>query len=297
MVEITIDADVCKKDGLCAMTCSFGIFQQEEKGTIPKIDDVMLEKCFRCGQCVAICPHGAISHSHFPKGTVNPTKLESLPSYDQVLELIRSRRSKRLFKDTPVERDVLEKVLEAARFAPSQHNEQSTEFVVIQDKRILHEITALTAEGIGKLAGYTRNPIGRMMMRRALGRRGAAYVAELAPEMEGLVSLFKSGTDWILREAPVLVLFCADSAGGSFAGVNANLALHNAALAAETVGLGCFYAGFVVTTSERDDRIARLVSLPETHMIYGALAMGYPRLKFKKWPERNPARVKWVNGV
>ena len=152
----------------------------------------------------------------------------------------------------------------------------------------------MTAEGIGKLAGYTKNPIGRMMMGRALGRRGAAYVANLAPEMEGLVSLFNNGTDWILRQAPVLVLFCADSAGGSFAGVNANLALHNAALAAETLGLGCFYAGFVVTSGERDGRIARLVSLPETHKIYGALAMGYPRLTFKKWPERNPAKVTWV---
>ena len=294
MLEITIDADVCKKDGLCAMVCTFGILQQEEKSTLPKIDDDMLEKCYHCGHCVAICPQGAILHSHFPKGTVNPIKLESLPSYDQVMELIRSRRSKRLFKDTPVERDLLEKVLEAARFAPSQHNDQSTEFVVIQDKKIIHEITVLTAEGIGKLAGYTRNPIGRMMMRRVLGRRGAAYVAELAPEMEGLVSLFKSGTDWILREAPVLVLFCADSAGGFFASVNANLALHNAALAAETLGLGCFYAGFVVTTGDRDDSIARLVSLPETHKIYGALAIGYPQLKFKKWPERNPAKVTWM---
>ena len=131
-------------------------------------------------------------------------------------------------------------------------------------------------------------------MRFVLGRRGAAYVAELAPELEHLVSLFNSGTDWILREPPVLVLFCADSAGGSFAGINANLALHNAALAAETVGLGCFYAGFVVLACDREDSIARLVSLPDTHKVYGALAMGYPRLKFTKWPERNPAKVTWV---
>jgi len=294
MIKISIDPDVCQKDGLCAMTCTYAIFRQEEKGTVPKVDDVMLEKCYRCGQCVAICPHGAISHSHFPKETVNPINTENLPSFDQVLELIRSRRSKRLFKDKPVERDVLEKILEAARFAPSQHNDQSTEFIVIQDTKIIHEITALTAEGIGKLAGYTKNPIGRMMMRRALGRRGAGTVFELAPELEGLVSLFKSGTDWILRKAPTLILFCADSAGGYFAGVNANLALQNAALAAETVGLGCFYAGFVVTIAESDDRIARLVSLPETHKIYGALAIGYPRLKFKKWPERNPAITTWI---
>ena len=216
MLEIAIDADVCKKDGLCAMTCARGILQQEEKNTIPKIVDAYLEKCFRCGQCVAICPQGAISHSHFPKGAVNPIRSEYVPTYDQVLELIRSRRSKRLFKETTVERDVIEKVLEAARFAPSGHNEQTTEFVVIQDKKILHEIATLTAKGLGKLVEHTQNPIGRMMMRRALGRRGAEYVAELAPELEGLVSKFNSGTDWLLREAPVLVLFCADSAGGVF---------------------------------------------------------------------------------
>jgi hypothetical protein len=34
--------------------------------------------------------------------------------------------------------------------------------------------------------------------------------------------------------------------------------------------------------------------LPETHQIFGALLLGYPRLKFKKWPERNPAKVTWL---
>ena len=113
-------------------------------------------------------------------------------------------------------------------------------------------------------------------------------------EIEGLVSLFKSGTDWILHDAPALILFCADSAGGTSASINANLALHNAALAAEVYGLGCFYVYFIVVATERDDRIPRLVSLPETHAIFGALAVGYPRLTYKKWPERNPAKVTWI---
>jgi nitroreductase len=72
---------------------------------------------------------------------------------------MRSRRSKRLFKDTPVERDVLEKVIEAARFAPSHHNDQSTEFIVVQDKKIIKEITTLTAEGIAERTGYCVKPL------------------------------------------------------------------------------------------------------------------------------------------
>jgi len=47
-----------------------------------------------------------------------------------------------------VERDVIEKVLEAARFAPSGHNEQTTESIVVQGKKNIHEIGALTAKGL-----------------------------------------------------------------------------------------------------------------------------------------------------
>ena len=293
MPGITINSDVCKKDGLCSLACTRAIFVQNEKSTTPQITDP--DRCFGCGQCVAICPQGAISHSGYPEGTVHPIISENVPTYEQVLQLIRSRRSQRLFKEKPVENEVIEKVLEAARFAPSGHNDQSTEFVVIRDQKMIHEIAALASGYLGNLGRQFNNPIGRTVMRFMLGKRGAAYVSELAPELEHLANLFDDGTDWILRNPPALVLFCADSAGGTFSGVNANLALQNAALAAETVGLGCYYGGFVVIASEREKRIAQLISLPETHKVYGALAMGYPRLKFKKWPERNPAKVTWLD--
>ncbi len=294
MVTIKIDADICKRCGSCAMTCPVMVLQQEEKRTVPKINDAQLGVCFRCGQCVSMCPQGAISHSHYPEGTVHPIRSEVLPTYDQVLELVRTRRSKRLYKKQKIEKDVIEKVLDVARRGPSGHNEQSTEFIVIQDEKMIYEIGALTAKGLARLAMPFRYAIGRLIMRFMLGPRGAATVAELAPELEALSDMYNSGTDIILHEPPALILFCADSAGGTFAGTNANIALHNAALAAETLGLGCFYAGFVMFVSERDNSIAKLVSLPETHNIYGTLAIGYPRLKFKNWPERNPAKVTWV---
>jgi len=294
MVEIIIDADVCKKDGLCAMACPISLIVQKEKGAIPTVRDDT-DGCFRCGQCVAVCPHGAITHSHFPEGTVTPIRTENVPTYDQVRELVRSRRSQRTFKNKPVERELIEKVLDVARFGPSGHNEQSTEFVVVQDRETIVEIGRLTAAGLKKTGVPFNYALGRIMMRAMMGKRGAEYLGELAPEFIGLADLYNEGKDLILHDAPTLILFCADSVGGTFAGTNANIALHNAALAAETVGLGCFYSGFVVVVSERDDSIAKLVGLPETHKIYGALAVGYPRLKFKQWPQRNPAKVTWVS--
>jgi len=293
MYEITIDTELCKKDGLCATTCPVSIFQQSEKATIPIVAADHVDHCIGCGHCVAICPAGAISHSEFPAGSVQTIETDLVPGYDSLLELMRSRRSKRAFKNKQVEREKLEQVLNAARFAPSGHNKQSTEFVVVQDPAMIDEIGKLTAKGMLKLATPFKNPVGKIIMRIVIGKRGAEYVGGLAPELEKLAMMYEEGRDLILNDPPALILFCADSVGGTFAGTNANLALHNAALAAETLGLGCFYTGFVITASERDDSIARLVGLPETHKIYGALAVGYPQVKFKRWPERNPAKVIW----
>jgi nitroreductase len=186
--------------------------------------------------------------------------------------------------------------LEAARFAPSEHNTQTTESVVVTDPATIQDIGQLTTDYYATLAKRLRNPIGKAMFRLLAGPRSLEAVLEMLPEMEGLVTLYHSGTDFILHGAPLLLLFCADRAGG-FPDINASLALMNATLAAEALGLGCFYAGFVTRACMRADDIAKRVSLPETHKVYGVLAMGYPRVTFKKWPERNPAKVTWLEAA
>ena len=126
MQKININADKCKKDGACVQVCPQRIFVQKETNTLP---DVLNEDlCIACGHCVAICPHGAVSHVDFPEGKVIAVHKETLPSFDQVLAMTRSRRSRRAFKDKPVERDLIEKVIKAARFAPSAENVQSTQY-------------------------------------------------------------------------------------------------------------------------------------------------------------------------
>lgn len=293
MYEITIDSEICKKCGNCAMTCPVGVIQQTAKGKNPLISEDHLGHCVGCGHCVAICPQGAISHSRYPDGAVHTIQPGLVPSYDALLELIRSRRSKRDFRAKPVEKEKLEQILDAARFAPSGHNAQSTEFVIVQDQKMIHTIGQLTADGLKKMATTFTSPIGRVVMRAMIGKRATEYVSELAPEFDTLASMYENGNDIILNDPPVLILFCADGVGGTMTRTNATLALHHAALAVETLGLGCFYCGFISTVSERDDSIAKFVGLPETHKIFGALAVGYPKLTFKKWPERNPAKVTW----
>jgi len=64
-----------------------------------------------------------------------------------VFECILSRRSIRSFKDEPVPDEALERILEAARWAPSAVNRQPWHFIVIKNRETLRRIASLARYG------------------------------------------------------------------------------------------------------------------------------------------------------
>ncbi len=63
-----------------------------------------------------------------------------------ILETIHSRRSIRRYQTKPVPREVIDQVLEAARWAPSAHNRQPWRFAVIEAKETKRALAAAMGE-------------------------------------------------------------------------------------------------------------------------------------------------------
>lgn len=61
-----------------------------------------------------------------------------------LLELIKTRQSDRKYLDKPVEREKIERCLEAARLAPSAHNSQPWEFIVIEEAGLREKVARAT---------------------------------------------------------------------------------------------------------------------------------------------------------
>jgi len=59
---------------------------------------------------------------------------ESLFNPVQILELIKTRRSVRRWKESPIPQNIIEKILEAGRWAPSACNRQSCRFIVLNEE-------------------------------------------------------------------------------------------------------------------------------------------------------------------
>jgi nitroreductase len=59
-------------------------------------------------------------------------------------ELINTRQSTRSYKDIPVEREKLDKLIESVRMAPSASNSQPWKLIIVDEKRIKDEVAHAT---------------------------------------------------------------------------------------------------------------------------------------------------------
>ena len=66
----------------------------------------------------------------------------------EFIDLVNKRQSDRRYKDTPVDRELVMKCIEAARLAPSACNSQPWKFVAVDDKELLPQM-ASAAAGMG----------------------------------------------------------------------------------------------------------------------------------------------------
>ena len=64
-----------------------------------------------------------------------------------VLECVRTRIETREFKPDPVPEAVLQMILEAGRWSPSQRNRQPWHFIVVQDRETLTQLGAMAPSG------------------------------------------------------------------------------------------------------------------------------------------------------
>jgi nitroreductase len=84
----------------------------------------------------------------------------------KVLELIKSRQSDRKYGDKPLEKDKLERIIEAARMAPSANNEQPWKFIIVTEESLLKKVAdAASAKLLGMNMFVAQAPLMIVVVR------------------------------------------------------------------------------------------------------------------------------------
>jgi nitroreductase len=82
------------------------------------------------------------------------------------LDLIRSRQSDRSYSDRPVEKEKIERIVEAGRLSPSACNAQPWKFIVVTDKVILAGLAeAASAKLLGMNSFVSQAPLQIVVVR------------------------------------------------------------------------------------------------------------------------------------
>ena len=277
--ELKINDSCCIRCQRCVKICPAGIFY-EDNGRIRIKNE---SSCIFCGHCVAVCPKDAVEHDAFPNGSVHPFSLAALPSPEQLMLLIKSRRSNRAFSGKEIPEESLRMIMEAAAAAPTAQNSRDVHFVLVRKPETLRAVTEYTLDSFMKVVRLLDNPFMRMVLGRKL-----AGVYKLVPKFKEMYRRFHAGEgDMILRDAKA-VLFIYSSEKSRFGAADCNLAYQNASLMAESLGVAQFYTGFVMAALERDKkgRLNSILGLRNVK-IHAGMALAVPEFRMGKYVDRN----------
>lgn len=267
-----VNQQTCNQDGICAAVCPVGIIAFE-KGSVPVPVSGAEEICIRCGHCVAVCPTGSLSHRDMAATACPPVQPEFRLNAEQGEHFLRSRRSIRNYSAKPVAQKDIARLIEIARYAPSGHNSQGVQWLVLGDRDELHRLSTLVIDWMRWMLAHMREMALSLHIDRTLER-------------------WEAGHDVILRGAPVVIVAYA-AKDNRMAPSTCTLALSYLDLAATSQGLGCCWAGYFNAAASTYPPMVAALALPDGQQSFGALMVGHPQFRYHRLPTRETPNITW----
>ncbi len=290
MENIRINQEECILCEACFDVCTRKLLSRKDD-----VIEVSQDTCSLCGHCKAVCPEEAIDIIGLNPDEYEPVPAKTdIPSPEPLLAFFRSRRSTRIYKTDPVEREKLQKIIEAGRFAPTGGNRQPLEYTVVETPEALSKVRdtcinfhARSAEIL--IANLTeKEKQGQSLSEPEQGMKQYAEAWPWRLEQN------KKGIDTLFHHAPVLIVMHANTDVAPTPEVDAGIASTQMVLMAESLGLGTCYIGFLVAAAQNSSEMKNLLGISEKDNPVVAFVTGYPNVEYLRLVARNPARVNWI---
>jgi nitroreductase/NAD-dependent dihydropyrimidine dehydrogenase PreA subunit len=325
--SIIVDEEKCSGCGQCVKQCPCQTIILVDKKPQFKGHPYYGDICIACHSCEAICPKEALSFQHFYRvdegrwaydfiypenpgdGLPNPLHLDKPKKLKEIEteltgteKVIYSRRSTRVYKNKPVPKELIHRVLEAGRFAPSAGNCQGWKFVVVTDKVLLKNLSdaALKFLGLFPKIYHGKDPLRKMLKNTLAFVKPSGIDQRPMVAIQGLltpVSAEKPGN--MFFDAPCVVFLLTHHLHISDPNLDMGICGQNMVLAAHSLGLGTCYVGFASTALNMDP-----ITKMKFHKKLGiewpynsvatCFALGYPAVQVDKPVDREFPQVKWV---
>jgi len=290
--EIKIDVERCTGCGLCVSVCKdFGIAVVDG---VARVVETSFFGCIGCGHCMAICPTGAVTvHGR----TLSPDDLFDLPKkedgadYGRLHALMQRRRSIREFKDKPVEREVLEKILRAASTSPMGLPPSDVHVLVLHGK---DKVRAFAEDFCAYLESLRWLVSGWFLalMRPFWGKTtNELFRGFIKPLFSIYSDSMKKGENLVNYDAPLALYFYATPYSDP---ADPIVAATYAMMAGESLGLGTCMLGAVhpfIQSGKKAKKFREKHGIKYTSREGLFVIFGYPDVTYRKGIRRTFASV------
>jgi nitroreductase len=256
-----------------------------------------VDLCFKCGQCMAVCSTKSIVIEGFSYETdfFELPEDEAIGYEKSFYEMIHSRRSVRNFKDKPVPKELLEKIVQAISFAPPSFPPLKIKIIVVQDTELIRKALPGMIKLYETLVKMMKNPITRYFIKKEVGKKKIKTMQEhLIPALISRLPALKNGTeDTLTRNAPAMILFLADKNEEDIR-QDISIAATYGMLAMHSLGLGGSIMDIIPPAIEKSKELRTLFGIPENYEVITSLIIGYPKYKYLRGIKRNLKSVQWL---
>jgi nitroreductase/NAD-dependent dihydropyrimidine dehydrogenase PreA subunit len=273
MITIEVDRKTCKGDGRCVEICPVQILRMNPEQRVPEFIPGGADLCINCGHCFASCPHESIRLSSMSVEQAPPLDHAALPKSEQVELLLKGRRSIRLYKDKPVSKESVEKLLDIARYAPSGINRQPVNWLVIMGKDKVRELSGSVIKWMEELLK------SKSSMAQSL-------------RFDRLVEGWNKGQDMICRGAPCVII-AYGLKDDPIAAQSCVISGEYLEIAAFGLGFGACWDGYVSMAINMSEEVRKFIGISSRAQAGAAMMIGYAKYSYPRIPSRNPTQIKW----
>jgi nitroreductase/Pyruvate/2-oxoacid:ferredoxin oxidoreductase delta subunit len=294
-VTVVIDAEKCVGCEACLQVCPSETLTMRDGSAV-----VTGQESLGCGHCAAVCPTEAIRVGALDNAVLDFETFSHAPHWlppgefplDELVRLMRSRRSCRNFTAQTVPCNMLEDLVKIGQTAPSGSNCQAWTFTILPTREAVRQLSEKVGHFFLRLNRLAENrPLRSALKWVGRPELDFYYRNYFASIREGIQDWQHTGRDRLFHGATAVILVWGRS-GAACPQEDALLAVQNILLGAHAMGLGTCLIGFAVSAIERASSLKAFLEIPPDESIYAAIAVGYPDEHYHRLPGRKSAPVR-----